>query len=156
MAAVRQSVEINAPEHLTRRERVRDTLLTAMLWAFYFYLWVPLASLFAWLLGIELAYDVMIRAGGLRGLEAEVRGYVVVIGIILVSVTAWSLGNRYRFRGRRDRRRHATHTISDADLARYFEVGEMQVAQLRAGRRVDIVFRDDAPGGSAISVRPRG
>ena len=155
MAAVPENVEINAPERMTRAERVRDTVLTAMLWGFYLYLWAPLVSLFAWLLGVELAYDVMVRAGGLRGLQSEALGYLIVIMLIFAVVTAWSLGNRLRFRGAHDRRKRRNEAISDTDIARYFEVTPAQLKRLRAGSRLDITFRDGARGGSALSVRTR-
>ena len=48
---------IAAPHLLTRRHRARDTLLTAIMWALYLYLWLPALSLVAWILGIEFAYD---------------------------------------------------------------------------------------------------
>lgn len=151
MAVAERDFEIHAPERMTRREHARDTIVTAVLWAFYLYLWLPLASLLAWLLGFELAYDVMVRAGGLRGLQQELAGYVIAVAVIFVVVTAWSLSNRLRFRGSNRRNARTAH-VSDADLVQHFDITEAQLGQLRSGSCVQIGFNgtDEA---SAISVR---
>ena len=36
-----------------RRNRARDTVLTLLMWGIYIYLWIPLITMAAWLLGFE-------------------------------------------------------------------------------------------------------
>jgi biofilm PGA synthesis protein PgaD len=138
MAVVEKDVCIQAPELLTARERARDTVVTAAMWGLYLYLWVPLISLFAWVLGFELAYDIMMRAGGARDLGAILVVYAVIIGVIFVVVTAWSLINRVRYR--RQNRRQLGRSVSDAAIAGFFGVDPETLPALRQARRVRLDF----------------
>jgi biofilm PGA synthesis protein PgaD len=138
MAVVEKDICIQAPELLTARARARDALVTAAMWGVYLYLWVPLISLFAWVLGFELAYDVMMRAGGARDLGAILVVYAVIIGVIFVVVTAWSLVNRVRYRGQN--RRQLGKSISDAAIAGFFGVDATKLPTLREARRVRLDF----------------
>jgi biofilm PGA synthesis protein PgaD len=138
MAVVEKDICIQAPELLTARERARDTVVTAAMWGLYLYLWVPLISLFAWVLGFELAYDIMIRAGGGQDLGSILVVYAVIIGVIFVVVTAWSLINRVRYR--RQNRRHLGRAVSDAAIAGVFGVDPATLPTLRQARRVRLDF----------------
>jgi biofilm PGA synthesis protein PgaD len=138
MAVVEKDVCIQAPELLTARERARDTVVTAAMWGLYLYLWVPLISLFAWVLGFELAYDIMMRAGGARDLGAILVVYAVIIGVIFIVVTAWSLTNRVRYR--RQNRRQLGRSVSDAAIAGFFGVDPATLPTLRQARRVRLDF----------------
>jgi biofilm PGA synthesis protein PgaD len=138
MAVVEKDVCIQAPELLTARERTRDTVVTAAMWGLYLYLWVPLVSLLAWLLGFEFAYDVMIRAGGARDLGAILTVYAVIVGVIFIVVTAWSLVNRMRYRG--NDRRHLGKTVADDAIAAFFGVDAATLPALRSVRRVRLDF----------------
>jgi len=133
--------QIDAPELLTARQRARDTLFTALMWGVYLYLWVPLVSLFAWLLGFEFAYDVMVRAGGATDLGEVIVFYAIVVAIIFLTVTAWSLGNRLRYG--KMHRRHAHSPLTLDSMARYFHVEETDVARLRQMKSASIEFDDE-------------
>lgn len=139
---------IDSPELLTRWQKARDTFVTAFMWGIYVYLWVPLASLLAWVAGVEFAYDVMVRAGGAQSLAEVGVWYAVIIGVILFVVTVWSTVNRLRFRGRE--RRGSAACPSDAELATYFGVTRAELERLRGERivRVDV----DADGRPAPSA----
>ena len=136
MAEIPENVQIHAPELLTQPQRARDTVVTAAMWGVYLYLWVPLISLFAWLLGFEFAYDVMIRTGGARNLLSILFAYSIVIGVIFVAVTVWSLVNRLRFRG--VNRRKFSESVADEDLLDQFHVTIDQLRELRVGKVISI------------------
>lgn len=146
----RKFPDIYAPELMTRPQRTRDTVITAIMWIAYLYLWVPLISLFAWLLGFELAYDVMIRTGGASGLDRVLIGYAIAIAAILAIVMAWSLGNRLRY-GKLLRRKPVPDVTLEA-MARYFSVDPRAAVQLRTTSRMDVEF--DEAGRPLIT--PRG
>jgi biofilm PGA synthesis protein PgaD len=133
-------ISIDAPELMTRPERTRDAVATALLWAVYVYLWVPLVSLFAWWLGFEFAYDVMVRAGGASSLKNVLVDYSIAVGIIFAVVTLWSFSNRIRFRGLN--RRKISAAVSDEELADQFGIDAAQVAHLRQQKIVAIDFDD--------------
>jgi biofilm PGA synthesis protein PgaD len=141
MATDDPKVFIDAPDLLTPRERARDTLMTAGMWGAYIYLWVPLISLFAWLLGFEFAYDVMVRAGGARDLVRALVIFALVIAVILGTVATWSYSNRLRYRGHN--RRQTGPRVLDSQMAEYFRVDEATLAKLRVAHRIELGFDAD-------------
>lgn len=136
MAVARENIHIHAPELLTPPQRARDSVLTAAMWAFYLYLWVPLISLLGWLLGFEFAYDVMIRSGGARNNASLLFSYAIVIGIICCAVTAWSIINRLRFRN--VTRRKFSQRVDDKAILNHFNITVDQLRELRAGKVVSV------------------
>lgn len=126
---------------MTRSERVRDAVITAVLWGVYLYLWVPLVSLLAWALGFEFAYDVMVRAGGARDLLPILLEYAVVVSVILSAFTIWSVSNRLRFKHltRRSRR----EPVSDEALSDYFGIPISQIVSMRSHQILRVTFDDD-------------
>ena len=142
MSSTSDQVHIDAPELLTGQQRTRDTLFTAIMWAVYLYLWVPLVSLFAWLLGFEFAYDIMIRSAGAQDLGGVLIVYGVIILVIFATVAFWSLGNLLRYG--KLKRRHAADDLSIKQMAEFFEIGSETVERLRSTPSVSIEF--DAEG----------
>ena len=120
MAVVPENLHINVPELLTRRRRLSDAFVTGLMWVVYTYLWAPLLSLIAWILGFEFAYDVMIRAGGIVGLKRVLVWYGIMLACICIVVTGWSMLNRLRFSGRE--RRKGAEIVDDSALASAFGV----------------------------------
>ena len=129
-------VYIDAPEALTRRQRTVFAVITALMWAAYAYLWLPLLSLFLWGFGIELAYDAMVRAGGASALRTALFWYAVMLGDVMVTVAIWSQVNKWRFASRN--RRTAHPKVADAAMAAYFGVSTNDVARLRATQRIEL------------------
>jgi len=127
---------IDAPEMLTRRQRTFGTIVTAVMWAIYAYLWLPLLSLAAWSLGIEFAYDVMMRAGGASALRTALFWYAIALVDVIVTVAVWSLINKWRFAGRN--RRTAHEHVPDDAMAEYFGVTMDDLKRLRSAQRVEI------------------
>ncbi len=136
MAVARENIHIHAPELLTPPQRARDTLLTAAMWAFYLYLWVPLISLLAWLLGFELAYDVMIRSGGARNNASLLFGYAKVVGVICCTITSWSI--LYRLRFHRVTRSRFSQRVDDEAILNHFKLTLDQLLELRLGKVVSV------------------
>ena len=129
MASVPENLHINVPELLSRRRRLTDAFVTGMMWVVYTYLWAPLISLIAWILGFEFAYDVMIRSGGVHGLKNVLSWYGLMLCCIIIVVTCWSLVNRLRYSGRE--RRKAAAIVDDHALAETFGVELSELRKLR-------------------------
>jgi len=146
MSSASQRLYINAPELLTAPERTRDTVFTAIMWGVYLYLWLPLISLFAWLLGFDFAYEVLAREGGLDGIAGILLAYGIIILVILAAVICWSLGNLWRY-GKLVRR-SATREVSIEEIAEYFDVDSEIVKELQSIPSVSIDF--DAEGRMVI------
>jgi biofilm PGA synthesis protein PgaD len=141
MSASHKDVQIHVPELLSAPERTRDTVLTAVMWGVYLYLWLPLISMFAWLLGFEFAYDVMIRTGGAAGLGGVLLSYAVAVAAIFGVVSLWSMGNKLRYG--KLRRRHTGSDVTIVPMAEYFGVEVAAAARLRSLRSVVIDFDED-------------
>jgi biofilm PGA synthesis protein PgaD len=135
-----EQLHIDCPEILTRRQRFGDTFVTGMMWALYTYLWAPLLSLIAWLLGFEFAYDVMVRAGGIEALLSVLHWYALMVGSIVVVVTGWSLANRIRF-GKKERR-HSADQVDDKAIADVFHLDSEQLDTLRHSRVIRLSHND--------------
>ena len=127
-----------------------DTLATGLIWLVYSYLWAPLISLVAWLLGFEFAYDVMVRAGGFETLKELIWFYSIVVAIIFVVVAGWSTINRRRF-ARHDRRQ-AVDPVPDTEIAAYFGIRDEQLAALRESRISRVSVNEE---GQILSVEAR-
>lgn len=130
--------QIQAPELMSGPERTRDTVFTALMWGVYLYLWVPLVSFLAWLFGVEIAYDVMVRTGGANGLGRLLIGYGIAVLSIFVVITVWSQANKLRY-GKLSRRR-AVNDVTLAAMAEYFVADPADVARLRSTKLVEIDF----------------
>ena len=150
MASKGDKVLIDSPQLLSRRHRVVDALITGFMWLVYSYLWAPLISLVAWLLGFEFAYDVMVRAGGFETLKEVIWFYSIVVAILFVVVAGWSTINRRRF-ARHDRRQ-TIDSVPDAEIAAYFGIRGGQLAALRESRISHISVNDE---GQIVSVEAK-
>ena len=127
---------IDSPELLTGREQFRDTVVTGAMWALYVYLWVPLISLLAWILGFEFAYDVMIRAGGAVHLGTVLFWYAIAITTIFIIFGVWSLSNLLRFAGHN--RRGNFDRIEDQSFMAFFGISAEDLERLRSGRSLTL------------------
>lgn len=135
-------LHIDAPHLLSQRQRLGDTIATGLMWILYSYLWLPLVSLLAWLLGFEFAYDVMVRAGGVDALRQVLWWYGIVLASIFVAVAVWSMVNRRRFADH-DRRQNG-QGVSDTELAGYFALQPEELQTMRSARIMSLRF--DATG----------
>lgn len=135
-------LHIDAPHLLSQRRRLGDTIATGLMWILYSYLWLPLVSLLAWLLGFEFAYDVMVRAGGVDALKAVLWWYGIVLASIFVAVAVWSVVNRRRF-ANHDRRQNGQR-VSDIEMTEYFALQHEELQTMRSARVISLSF--DATG----------
>lgn len=140
MSVAGDKFQIDAPHLLSRRRRVSDAVVTGLVWILYSYLWAPLISLLAWLLGFEFAYDVMVRAGGINTLEDVLFLYGIVVASIFVVVATWSTLNRRRFANHD--RRQSGNDVSDSELAGYFALDDETLQKIRSGLVLTVSVND--------------
>jgi len=159
MALSSHDTTIHAKDLLSSGQRARDTFLTTMLWVVYAYLWLPLISLIAWLVGIDFAYEVVARAGGIQNLVGLLLWFGVALGLILTLVTGWS-GTQY-FRFYRRERRIAVTPLEAETERELWGLDHEGFMRLRTGRSLTVSLDADArisevrkkPG---YMERPRG
>lgn len=133
---MKQPLIIESPSLQTLRQRYAYAVLTLFFWVFWFYLWIPVISLVAWLLGIESFYDQMVIQAGLEALQEVLGLYTTVIMGLGVTLTGWALYNQIRFRGR-ERRVHQAR-IDEEDLAGFFAIGPELVTRLQQARFIEM------------------
>lgn len=138
----RRPLIIHNPNLQTLRQRYAYAALTLAFWILWFYLWTPLITLVAWLLGADRFYDTMIGRGGIDMLMSMLGLFGLVILSMGTVFGGWALYNRWRVRGR-DKRR-GSPAVSDAELGEYFTLTPEQLALLRDSRRA--VVAHDADG----------
>ena len=157
MAQPADKLHINHPELMTWRQRYGGAFATGVMWAIYTYLWAPLLSLIAWLLGFEFAYGVMIRSGGLEALKNVLWWYGLMVAGIIIVVTGWSLINRLRFA--KKERRHSAKIVGDREIAEFFQLRASELEALRSGRVISLSHDESGNVDSIVrcdgSVSPR-
>lgn len=153
MATNPNQLRIDAPHLLTRRRRLSDAFVTGFMWLLYSYLWAPFISLVAWLLGFEFAYGVMVRAGGIHVLREVLLFYGVMVALIVIVVSAWSLINRYRFAG--NDRRGAREATSDAEIMKFFGISQRDLQVLRESRVISVRVTDEGEIDQVEAGMPR-
>jgi biofilm PGA synthesis protein PgaD len=134
-------VHIDEPDLLSRAERTRDKTLTALMWVVYGLLWLPLLSLGAWLFGLEMAYDAMVRLGGASTLELTVVDWFYALVTIVVTIVAWSLLNRARFHNQK--RRTQSVSVSDAEVCEWFRISPAELETMRSSKNIAVGFDDE-------------
>lgn len=111
-------------------------MLTLLMWGVYIYLWIPLITLGAWLLGFEKFYEVMISYGGFAVALRLIDMYALMIIAIATCVLSWSGINYYRFH---NRERRATTAVSNRrDISEFFGIPELELERVQASRRMEI------------------
>lgn len=122
---------IYRPDLLPPRHRVMFSGITLVAWGIWVYLFLPLLSVLAWWLGVEIFASYMLDPTD-RGYFVTLTFYLIVIagaGLIIVS---WSRYNQLRFRGQ-DRRAH-TPPVSPEMVQARFRVDAQTLEQIHASK----------------------
>ena len=136
-----QPLIIDTPSLQSLRQRYGYALLTLLFWILWFYLWIPLISLVAWLLGIELFHREMIVLDGLRGLLDLLGWYGLTIALLGGCYTGWALYNQLRFRGKS--RRRSPPPVEPLELAAAFDIEPALILPLQEAKRIVIVHDEE-------------
>ena len=131
---------IERPELQSPARRTLYSVVTALAWSIWLYLWLPLISLLAWMAGVQLlVLEVFLPVGGQDWMELLRLLVFVVVAILAVSV--WSQYNLRRY-GQRNRRKR----IPDVDaqtLAKYYEISPELLEKLRHKRLITLDYSND-------------
>jgi len=127
---------IDKPELQSPQKKIFFSMLTFIFWVIWFYIWLPLVSLIAWLLGIDFFYEHMIILGGIDGLISEISWYGTIITLSALTLVAWSVYNMMRFRNKN--RRSSLKQISLEDQSDYFKLETEALKTCQQEKRVVI------------------
>ena len=122
------SLVIDRPDLQTWQQRSLYGLITLLLWVLWVYLWTPLLSLLAWVLGIRIFVVEMLLPANMTYVQ-ELFLYGQVVLLMVVVMLAWSRYNIWRFRDN-ERRTHQP-SLTPEDEAAYYGVDPALIHQLR-------------------------
>lgn len=144
---------IERPELQTLAQRYGSAWLTLIFWVLYLYLWTPVITLVAWTLQIGLARYEMVERQGYLLLLDRMTGYGVVILCIFFLLIGWAEYNYRRFRSAD--RRNTPGPITNADLARHFEVPLTIVSAWQQAKTLNIYLDENGRVIPSPAVRRR-
>jgi len=128
------SLIINRPNLQSSGQRMISSILFSSFWMLWIYIWLPLASFFAWGFGVQLFYDEMILESGFE-VFIEMAGDTAMMIIFLgVSLISWAFYNWGRFRNKE--RRRVTNLLSREELAEYFQVDKEELIVWHDANRI--------------------
>jgi biofilm PGA synthesis protein PgaD len=135
-------IVINRPELQSPLQRVTTRGITLVFWVIWIYLWLPLISLVAWWVGIQLFREHMLDNDGYQALFNDMHQYALTITFIAVALIGWARYNLLRFRDK-DNRKASKH-VDLADQAQYLKIEAQQLCQWQTAKR--LVIHHDKQG----------
>lgn len=135
-------IVINRPELQSPLQRVTTRGITLVFWVIWIYLWLPLISLVAWWVGIQLFREHMLDNDGYQTLFSDMHQYALTIAFIAVVLIGWARYNLLRFRDKGNRK--ASKHVDPADQAQYFKIEAQQLCQWQTAKR--LVIHHDKQG----------
>jgi biofilm PGA synthesis protein PgaD len=127
---------IENPELQTPRQRYTFAVVTFIFWIVWFYLWIPIVSLIAWLFGAERVYQAMVVHSGFQPLLQLLGLYSIIILVMGLLLGGWAWYNQVRVRGRDKRRNSAV--VTAAEIGTFFLLQPEQLDVARYAKHVVI------------------
>ena len=109
-----------------------------LFWIIWFYLWVPLITLFGWWFQIDVLQHQMVTLGGYQDFLEELPLLITSIIALSMSLAIWGAYNYFRFKG--TERRKALRPVELHDLLDTFAIGEDELVAIQASSIVEIDF----------------
>jgi len=141
---------IDRPELQPRGQRVVYRTLTLIAWSLYLYLWLPLATLALWWLGLTFGFRVL-RPSSEPSVDVALFALLLKAGLLAVLLmVGWAEYNRRRFQG--NERRGPRPIVSPEQSAAAFGV-EAEVARRLRGARLATLVLDEHARASDVQVQ---
>lgn len=131
---------IEQPKSTPGRLKLLYGLLTVVFWGLWLYLWMPLITFIAWLLGLDAFITHMVNLEGYRGLKQLLAVYSMVIVILGGSLVIWALYNWMRFHGKERRTERAP--VSIAEMSDYACMDPAKLKAAQSSQRL-VLHHDD-------------
>lgn len=131
---------INTPTMQSLWQRYSSVFFTFIFWVVWFFLWIPVATAFAWYLGIDLVYFEMFEMDGYKAVIDDLFRFLVVVAVLGGSLAIWAAYNYFRFRGKD--RRSEQKTITPKEIAESFEIKDSTLKKYQHAKLVSVSFDD--------------
>jgi biofilm PGA synthesis protein PgaD len=132
---------IERPDLQSTRQRTLYGALTLAFWAFWFYLWLPVFALLAWMLGLQQAFKYMVVLGGYHEVIRLLGIYSLIIVLLGGGLVLWANYNITRFSG--VERRIVNLLVTPADIGRDFGQDPKSVARWQSEKRLYVTHDDE-------------
>ena len=129
---------INAPSMQSLWQRFSSVIVTFVFWVVWFFIWIPLATAFAWYLGFDLIYFEMFEMDGYKALIDEIYKFIGVVSLLGGSLAIWAAYNYFRFRDKQ--RRAAQAQVSSKEMAEFFGIKEAELNESKQAKLVSVSF----------------
>jgi biofilm PGA synthesis protein PgaD len=117
---------IERPDLQSVQQRTLYGLLTLIFWGMWFYLWLPLIALLAWMLGMQQAFKYMVVLDGYKDVIRLIGMYGLIILLLGGGLVLWAVYNIVRFRG--VERRTEALPVTAKEIGQHFEQDPKSVA----------------------------
>lgn len=132
------SLIINRPDLKSRTLIFGEEIVTLIFWGFWFYLWLPLISLIAWLLGFRLLYIHMVELGGFDGFLEQLDTFTLGIALVSGTLACWSLYNLKRYG--KYKRRNKILVTDLGKLTEEFSITTQDLQHIQQAKRITFSF----------------
>ncbi len=133
-----ENLIINRPDLKSKTLILGEKILTLAFWGFWFYLWLPLISLIAWLLGFRILYTHMIKHGGFDGFMGQLDTFTTGVLLFSGTLALWSFYNLKRY-GTYSRRNKILATDLNK-LTKDFSVTTQDFNKIQQAKRIAFSF----------------
>lgn len=140
---------ISRPDRVPQAKRTFWGAVTAVFWALYLYLWMPLVTLALWFLGIKKGYaELYLRQNSIEPFLLIALPIMALIAMVML--VSWAEYNRYRFSGE-DRRSAMDNMPLDA-VAQRIGAPIAMVTKLQQARIATLHMCSNATPRSMTSI----
>ncbi len=133
---------LNKPHLVAPLTKVVSALVTIVFWGFFVYLWWPLLTLVAGMLGYHTINELTYAADILNVRHLTV-SYALIVLALSGSLLLWATVEYFRFRNLN--RRRWPSAVAVADLASYASLQASYLQQMQTERRM-VAHHDDHGG----------
>jgi len=137
----RYKLILNMPDLVAKHTKIGSSVVTAVCWMLFVYLWMPLITLVAWFISADHAYDEIQIAHEITNLERLTVIYGLIILALGGTLLLWALKEYLRFRNV-NRRRDPIAVESD-ELAVYTNLHTDHITSWQQTRRMVAHHADD-------------
>lgn len=135
-----EAILIQRPERQRPAQRLLFTTATLLAWAVWASLWLPLATLIAWLLGLRISYVEMVVREHNHGMN-DLLTMLAIASACALTAAAWAGYNRLRYSHLR--RRHRSLPATRTAIASALGVQQVTATWMYTAPRMVLEFLED-------------
>ncbi len=132
---------IDRPDLKSRPLLFGEGVITVVFWGFWFYLWLPLISLLAWIFGFKFLYRHMIELGGFNGFIDQLHIFVSGTALVSGAIAIWGFYNFKRYSSYT--RRNKILETDMEQMASTLNVSKDRLLEIQQAKRVVFSFAEN-------------